>query len=448
MRKITFFFLFLTVSYSVAAQSLFEFKYYFGDKKDKEEYKAFLLRDEDGSGFIRVRYYDEESKSYVLVDMDMEEHYGYDEKGVTDTTLLVFEGKNPQVLVGSQKEEYNPDIFWFKINHETGYFEPLAVLSPDDAEGKKYSEGVVEEMKLLEEADLTKELILQYFTEEDEAYKNLFVNKTKTPILPSQGTKLYLIVVANTDDKSIGTTVVKDKAKVLANYQQVATTLKLGFEPKTFSGKDFNKQNVEMAVNNLKPGPNDIVVFYYSGHGFNDNAGEYKYPYMDLRSDPLKEYPTVGVNALNIESIYKQIVAKGARLNLVISDCCNADIGLSSTSAATVSSTRPSTLGPNLNSYFSLFLDTKPTSILMTAAAKGELSGGNDNDGGIFTNNLINSFDKVTGMFNEHVPSWDDILKLAQKQTISRANISTCEQPDGTYQKCKQTPVYIIKAGK
>ncbi len=447
MRKITLLAVLVFISKCIAAQSLFEFKYYFGEKKDKEEYKAFLLRNEDGTGFIRVKYIDPDSKKTVLVDMDMEEQYGSDDKGKTDTNILVFEGKNPQVIIGDANEKYDPDIFWFSKNEETGFYEPWAVISSDD-EADTHSEGVIEEMRLLEEKDLTQDFILEYFTSDDEVYKNLFVNKTKTPTLPSQTANFYLVVVANTSDKSIGTTVVKDKTKVIENYAQVARLLNLKFNSVALSGKEFSKANVETAINNLHPGFNDIVVFYYSGHGFNDKGSSSKYPFMDLRTDPLKEYPTVGVNALNIENVYKQIVAKGARLNIVISDCCNADIGMSSTSAAQVNVTRPSTLGPNLNSYISLFLDNKPVSILMTAAAKGERSGGNDNDGGIFTNNFMISFDKYTGKFFEKTPTWDDIIQLAQKQTITRATISICEQPDGSFQKCRQTPVYEIKPGR
>ncbi|MFT3845146.1 MAG: caspase family protein [Lacibacter sp.] len=447
MRKIALLAVFAFISQCLFAQSLFEFRYYFGDKKDKEEYKAFLLRNEDGTGFIRVRYIDPDTKKPVLVDMDMEEQYGYDDKGKPDTNLLLFEGKNPLIIIGDAKEKYDPDIFWFSKNEQTGFFEPWAVISPDE-EANTHSEGVIEEMRLLDEKDLTQDFMMEYFTPDDEVYKTLFVNKTKTPPIPSQTANFFLIVVANTSDKSIGTTVIKDKAKVIENYAQVAKLLNLKFHNTSLSGNEFSKANVEAAINNLKPGLNDIVVFYYSGHGFNDKGSKSRFPFMDLRTDPLKEYPTVGVNALNIENVYRQIVAKGARLNIVISDCCNADIGSSSTSAAQVNVTRPSTLGPNLNSYISLFLDNKPFSILMTAAAQGELSGGNDNDGGIFTNNFLISFDKFTGKFFEKTPTWEDIIQLAQKQTISRATISTCEQPDGSYQKCKQTPVYEIKPGR
>lgn len=100
---------------------------------------------------------------------------------------------------------------------------------------------------------------------------------------------------------------------------------------------------MDKAVSSVRPGPNDIVVFYYSGHGFNEVDEGYQFPYLDLRDKGFQHYG--GPFTLNIESIYQKLKAKGGRLNLVLSDCCNRD----PTSGALVSSegasTRTSSIG-------------------------------------------------------------------------------------------------------
>ncbi len=421
------------------AQSLFEFKYYFEENKIKESYQAFLLREDDGTGFIRVRFFDEKSKSTVIVDMLMQEHYGTDEHGKTDTNLLIFEGIDPVFISGDSSEAYDPDVFWFTKNEQTGFFEPLAVVSTNE-EDNTSSEGIIEEMKLLEQKDLTKEFVLQYFIPKDDFYVNLFETKVRSVPTPQKSMKLFLIVVANTEDATIGTTCVKDKNAVYKNYEQIAKFLGIGFVPKEIFGTGYSKKNVEDAVNALAPGNNDIVIFYYSGHGFNSMKEGKLFPYMDLRESP-GEFPTPGINAVNVEDVYKQIKMKGARLNLVISDCCNSEIGKTSNSSTNVASTRPSSIGWSLGNCMSLFMDSKPLSLLITAAEKGELSAGNDSDGGIFTHNFTLSVDKHIGLFFNSA-SWEEVVQMAKKQTISRANNTTCPQEDGTYQKCKQTPVY------
>jgi hypothetical protein len=53
------------------SQSVFEFDYYFDVNKTREHYKALLVRNGDGTRIIRVRFKDDESKSWVIAEMDM-----------------------------------------------------------------------------------------------------------------------------------------------------------------------------------------------------------------------------------------------------------------------------------------------------------------------------------------------------------------------------------------
>src|SRR6202008_985882 len=132
--------------------------------------------------------------------------------------------------------------------------------NPDGSE----SEGVITDVKFLEGEDLTEELVLQYFVKEDQFYVNLFETEVRSLTPEEQKTKLYLIIVANTEDVSIGKTCVIDKDATEKTFSQVAEFLKIQFVPKTIFGSEFSKVNVDKAIANLRPAPNDIVVFYYS----------------------------------------------------------------------------------------------------------------------------------------------------------------------------------------
>ena len=77
-------FLFACYFCSVSAQSLYHFKYNFKDEKGTEYYNAFMVRFEDGTGFIRINYSDPASGEKYLVNMDIKEDYDVDEKtGIT-----------------------------------------------------------------------------------------------------------------------------------------------------------------------------------------------------------------------------------------------------------------------------------------------------------------------------------------------------------------------------
>ncbi|MDX2049109.1 MAG: caspase family protein [Chitinophagaceae bacterium] len=426
------------------SQSIYEFDYYFDINKTREHYKALMVRYEDGTGFIRVKFRDSATHSWILVDMDMQEHYMGDEDETdsrkTDSSILVFEGIDPQVVTGPQDLEYDPDLFLFEKNKQDGVYDPLAVLSKDD--NGKDVEGVVTEMRLLNEGDLTKELVSEYFTEKDEIYVNLFEEASvRAPTPQQKATRLFLVLVANTNDLSIGPTCKVDKDATYTTFSQLAEFLKIQFVPNVIEGKDFSKINVDNAINGIKPASNDIVVFYYSGHGFNDVKTNYKFPFLDLRDKTYQQYGEP--YTLNIEDIFKRIKMKGARMNLVISDCCNADPSQSNIAISDGASTRTSSVGWNIGNCWSLFMNNKPGSILVTAAQKGELSAGNST-GGIFTFNFRESLDKALGVFYNN-SSWNDVLVAAQKQTVNKAKRTWCTQPDNSKKVCVQNPVFRME---
>lgn len=424
-----------------AQTSVYELNYSFNVKGVTEQYQAFMVRNGDGTGFMRVRFTDEQTNTPVVIDMGIQEHYMGDENELdnknTDSSILVFEGYDPQVIVGNANNAYDPDMFWFYKNAQTGYFEPEAVVSIDDDNKEVVGEL---QMRLLNEKDLTKELMAQYFTPEENIYTNVVEEaNTRIPVA-EKNTRLFLVVVANTEDITIGTTCVVDKDATYKTFSQLAEFMQIQFVPKIIYGKEFSKVNVDNAINAIHPGPTDIVVFYYSGHGFNSNQEKTRYPYLDLRDKTFQNFG--GAYTLNIEDIYKRIKSKGARLNLVVSDCCNADPSAASIVTSDFASTRNSSIGWNMENCRALFMNSKPTSILMTAAAKGELSAGNGT-GGIFTYNFRESLEKIIGPFSTNV-SWPTLLNTAQKQTVEKAKRTWCKQPDNSKKVCVQNPTFVV----
>lgn len=56
---------------SYAQPSIYEFDYYFDVNNVREHYNAFLVRNDDGTGFIRVRFPDEKTQTPIVVNMLM-----------------------------------------------------------------------------------------------------------------------------------------------------------------------------------------------------------------------------------------------------------------------------------------------------------------------------------------------------------------------------------------
>ncbi len=425
------------------SQTLYEYKYYFKEGTVQDEYKAFFVRNDDGTGFVRVAFTDPVDKQYTVVEMKIQEHYDEDKNGNPDSSLLIVETYDPVILLGNKNNGYHPDYFCFHKSEEDGFYEPISVLSPDEQE--KLHEGIITSVRLLDSKDLNKDFVSEFFTPDEAFYTNLFDvairRPTNKPGKPT--TKLHLLIVANTEDASIGSTCVIDKNATLKTFGEIAEYMKIPFEPTVIFGKNYNKNNVENAINALQPGKDDIVIFYYSGHGFSNLNDGNTFPYIDLRT---KDFESIGgANAMNMQQIYNNIKLKGARLNIVLSDCCNADPGLTNNTSSGMASLRHSSLGWSIQNCQQLFLNQRPTSILMTAAAKGEVSAGNNAFGGFFTFNFRETLQKNLGLFGQFV-TWEQLLKTAKTQTITKANNTICPNMNGNgFSACKQNPVFILE---
>lgn len=420
-------------------QTLYEIDYHYEEEGGQDRYRAFIIRYDDGTGLTRVKFTDSSGQE-LLVEMDMQEEYGRLENGEEDTSLLIFTGIRPRFIRGN--DSFIPDHFVFQLGTD-GFYEPYMVIAVDE-DGQNESTGILDEVRLLDQKDLTREWVLEFFNEDEDFFTGLFTTTTRGLTQAEKSTRLLLLIVANTNDKTIGPTCVIDRDNMTRTFSEIAEFLEIGFTPTIISGADFSKARVDKAINDLRPSPRDIVVFYYTGHGFNYQNQSYTFPYLDLRDKSFQAFG--GAYTLNIEAVYQKIKLKGARLNLVLTDCCNNDPSQTSQISQETPSTRTSSIGWNKEKCLALFMNPARLSILMTAARKGELSAGNTQDGGFFSSHFRQTLEKSISLAStEKQVGWESILQNARTQTTARANRTLCRMPDESLRRCLQNPVFIIE---
>jgi hypothetical protein len=183
----------------------------------------------------------------------------------------------------------------------------------------------------------------------------------------------------------------------------------------------------------LAPGPNDVVVFYYDGHGFRLDTDTDPYPRMDIR---LNNFNDPVPSSLKLSWVSNTIKAKKARLSLVVGDCCNSVLGsprlysygsgLTDRSLNTLSSVNCS----------QLFLRAR-AHIIATSASAGQSALGGDN-GGIFTRAFISAIDFELSTFTGN-PSWTSLMSSTREQTIDFSRVANCNTPP-----CRHDPIYLI----
>ena len=455
------FVLILALLFSLQGFSLtiYEISYEFKNLTEFQKYTAMLVRYGNGTGFMRVRYSNKTRTETYVVDMEFDEVEGRSKIDGLPHLTLQFKGKGPRYIINTSgnktNEAYNPDVLWFKKRSEDKNFKPWGVTSQN--EDGTFEQGKILAMKVMNTADLTRAYVKQYFLENESFFTNLFSptqntvnsnvkppvpagNNTKpvnTPTTTTTPAKIHFIVVANTEDARIGSSVKKDVNNIYSEIKDVSTFLNLPLNYVEISGSKFGKANVETALNNLKPGTDDIVIFYYSGHGYsNDQQSSKLYPQFDLRQSRFED---ITVATLNVADVYDKIKAKNARLNLIISDCCNSSLGTLKPEGKSFALTAKSLLSWDKSFCTSLFMKSKG-SILATAAKKGQYAYGNTDVGGYFTSNLIISMEKYLSKFQNTTPSWDKIIAEAQTTTVSLSMSNLCT----TKTSCRQDPVYVV----
>ncbi len=270
--------------------------------------------------------------------------------------------------------------------------------------------------------------------------------------------RMFLITVIDSNDKDIGKRCEIDMDEITYVFKEIADWLFMDMEaPKVIMGDGFSKAAVNDAIDNWlqsqNPGKDDIVVFYYSGHGFRYPNDISPYPRMWLKTSTDQD---VERNNLRMEEdVYDHIKKMGAGVNLVVSDCCNTtDAGdnanydnITAPSRTRVVHKRPEEeeeLDEDLNFGERIFQPRNPLSILVTAAEKSEFAGGKADFGGFFTFYLIEALSKC--VFDGTIDAdWKTIFKYADENASYRARSAACHEAKHTPQgRCVQTVKFKI----
>lgn len=442
--------LFLIICSASYSQSIYHLEYNFPVTTDTTHYDAFFVRHSDGTGFVRVNYRSVSTGELQLVELKMQEEYLSDASGNIDTNKLIYKTFSPLFVKGNPGQHFSSPVFVFSKDN-SGFFEPSAVSVTEDATAK--NKGVLLKVEFVKtSADLTKDFIAGFFNETDPFYINFFGVRTRGT--NNSEIKMHVLIVANTNDPTIGPSCNRDMGRMLDAFQGIADFLGVTMPaPKMIYGDDYTLKNIRKAIDDIMPAPNDIVVFYYSGHGFRKDPApngkpipyqKSRYPFLDFRAKPEEDYNTL---SMNVEEIFKIIKTKKARFSLVLSDCCNNIPGATNRQGRPVGGApRGAALDWSEDNISSLFLNPKKIAVLATAADIGQLATGSNSFGGFFSYFFKTSMETNFSVFKNNV-TWKMIVDEAKTQTSERVAQTHCGQPPSEENRCKQNPFFTITTG-
>lgn len=274
--------------------------------------------------------------------------------------------------------------------------------------------------------------------------------------------RMFLIAVIDSEDETIGERCKTDQYMITEAFRDYAEEIEATMiEPKIIAGEDFSKEAVNDAIDNWlknqQPSGNDIVVFYYSGHGFRYPTDAGNFPRMWLKNGKDRNVQTANLRIK--EDVYDRIITMGAGFNMVLSDCCNSTAAGDNANFDNITvpnhkrqthrqeHTESENDADDMNNADKLFIPGHPLSILITAADKGELAGGKPQTGGFFTNYLIEALDGCI-YDNSLNAAWDNIFKYADEKASYWARSAVCPEAKHNEQgRCVQTAAIKIDNG-
>ncbi|MEY2918414.1 MAG: hypothetical protein RIS73_2128 [Bacteroidota bacterium] len=254
--------------------------------------------------------------------------------------------------------------------------------------------------------------------------KELFLKKMAKAEKKGE-TKLILIIVANVLDPHIGKGCSQDIHSVRNMFDKLSEHMEFNLLEMIIKGEAYSKENVDDIIESIDPGDDDIVVFYYSGHGFRfEMEGSLKFPQVFLLPRlPSETSGVINKNSLNLTEIFEKIKAKGARLNLVIGDCCNTLIHFQrkfSGGDNKIRTDKRPDMHINKETCKGLFCDPR-ASILVASADENQFSITDDELGSIFTFNFTDNLKILMAAAPDSAKGlpWTKLLEQTKEKTFN-----------------------------
>lgn len=284
-------------------------------------YKALVTYYDESEIEVRVKYIGADSV-YRVAKYKAEGTISLDDNGKAS---FFFDGKDAEVIYSADGSpgSYIADNFLFMNLDDDYVFQNLFTIDDAGIQNENLADYLIEaKYRLLNPAvDFNQQYIYDFFEPHEPEYNRYLalVQPVSTPEpepqpveQPTAAPVMHLIMVADVEDRSIGKSTARDQQDITTTFTKISRELGVEIKDYQFAGRTFNKADIMYNLSQMSIGTDDIVIYYYSGHGYNDTQKTSEYPTMALD----------GVD-LGLEEVYNELQAKNARLTLIIGDMCN-----------------------------------------------------------------------------------------------------------------------------
>ncbi len=223
------------------------------------------------------------------------------------------------------------------------------------------------------------------------------------------------------EDTSIGPACIVDRNRITGFFKKLTDFLELPYKEIHIDNNNFTADGVRAAIKSISPASNDMVVFAYSGHGFRFKNDTGLFPQLGLFSNEGLTQEIIRENTINLEEIFNLLRAKGARLNIVLGDCCNNELSMQRFEVTELDLQSWPTKWNRENC--ARLIEKEKGSYLAAAASKGQLAACNKREGGYFT---FSFFQFLETAFESGSVDWGGIINKAGEFASFKSERAIC----------------------
>ncbi len=250
------------------------------------------------------------------------------------------------------------------------------------------------------------------------------------PVTLSQ--TLHAIIVADTNDPNaiLKRGIIKTKNDFEVELQIISAQTGLRLNKQIFSGDHFTYSNLMLSVELLEPRQDDVVFFYYIGHGILKPEIDNKWPQLIL----YEASSVTQTRFVSFKSITDILQRKNQRLLIAIAEACNNTGGRTEHFADEILGMASLSFSArNAERLKDLYLRSEGA-VISSSSEPGQGSVVSSPDGGYFGQSFLEVHKELTSLSVS--ADWNTLLEKVKLRTTSLASLRRPDRP--------QIPQYTI----